>query len=137
VMKASGRRASARPKITLSQASAHVFPRILRSVFPTERRQRLLDGLWSCRALVTGRIEGFYLCRDGRPLTLLVEERPRAGEAGLMIRARSKSGPRPRKVALKGRAEMLVAITTIAWRGARTLRRSFISICSLQGSALA
>ena len=34
---------------------------------PTERRQRLLDGLWSWRALVTGRIEGFYLCRDGRP----------------------------------------------------------------------
>jgi hypothetical protein len=34
---------------------------------PTERRQRLLDGVWSWRALVTGRIEGLYLCRDGRP----------------------------------------------------------------------
>jgi hypothetical protein len=31
-MKASGRNGSARPKITLSQPSAHVFPRILRSV---------------------------------------------------------------------------------------------------------
>ena len=38
------------------------------SPVPTERRQRLLDGVWSWRALETGRIEGFYLCRDGRPV---------------------------------------------------------------------